>query len=187
MRLSSLGMLSLLLAAGCASQTDHFFTLSAIPAGMRDAQVVPRGNVLLSVTLPYDVDRSEMVVDTGGNSVSILDHERWAAPLGDQFTQVLARDIERRRADLLVADQRFVQDATAPLYLKVDVVEMTVPRSGHVALRAHWRIVSGNAGVDLLGSGSFEAPIAGRDYAAIAQALSECVGLLAERLGAQLP
>ncbi len=187
MRLSSLAFLSLVLAAGCATQADHFYTLTAGPGGGHDAQAAPRGNVLLSVTVPYDVDRSEMVIDAGTNSVKVLDHERWAAPLGDLFTQTLARDIERRRGDLLVADQRFVQDATTPLFLKVDVVEMTVPRAGRVGLRAHWRIVSSSAGVDRLGSGFFEAPIVGQDYAAIVGALSECVGLLAQQLGAQLP
>ncbi len=177
-----------LLLAGCAAAPDHFYTLNPLPdAGGRMAPESTTVHARLNVTIPSIVDRSEMVLTTSRSGISIPDHERWAAPLSDQVSNTLARDIERRRADLLVGDGRFDQGSSPPTSIKVDIVRMTVERGGEARIDAHWRIVDAGAGVDRLGGDSFVSRVNGQGYAAIAQAYSEVLRDLAEALATNVP
>lgn len=184
-----------LLTAGCAlsllcacatSRPEHFYILSALPQGMSDARMTPATQVRLRVTLPSLVDRSEMVLNTSTNGVMVLEHERWAAPLADLVTQTLARDLERRRSDLLVGGQSGSRSGEAAVKVTVDLVQVTVRRGEQASIEAHWRILDPRTGVDVVGSEMFKAPLGQDGYAAVPQALSECLGLLADRLVGQL-
>jgi uncharacterized lipoprotein YmbA len=179
------GLLCSFAVCGCVSQADHFYTLNTVPDAARVAGA-PTIHVRLQVTIPSMVDRNEMVLNTGRNGIVILDHERWAAPLADQVSQTLARDIEGKRSDIFVGDRGFDRSAAPPVALKVDIVRMSVQRSGRASIEAHWRIIDSSAGVDELGSGAFEAAITRDDYAAIAQAYSQTLSDLAERLSEEV-
>jgi hypothetical protein len=179
---------AVVLLAGCAAAPDHFYTLNTLPDAAGGAAAAPQArHAHLSVTIPSIVDRSEMVLTTSRNGISIPDHERWGAPLSDQVANTLARDIERRRTDLLIGDRRFDQSSTAPVSIKVDIVQMTAARGGDARIEAHWRIVDANAGVDLLGGDSFASRVDGQGYAAVAQAYSEVLRALAAALAADVP
>jgi uncharacterized lipoprotein YmbA len=187
-RLLAAGCAAAPLLAGCATAPDHFYTLNTLPeAGDRMAPAPTTLHARLNVTIPSIVDRSEMVLTTSRSGISIPDHERWAAPLSDQVSNTLARDIERRRADLLIGDGRFDQASSPPATIKVDIVRMTAERGGEARIDAHWRIVYASAGVDSLGGGSFASPVNGQGYAAVAQAYSEVLRELAEALAIDVP
>ena len=174
-----------LAVSGCVGQADHFYALNTVPEAARVAGA-PTIHVRLQVTIPSLMDRNEMVLQTSRNGIVILDHERWAAPLADQVSQTLARDIEGRRSDVFVGDRGFDRAAAPPVTLKVDIVRMSAQRGGRASIEAHWRIVDSSAGVDQLGSGSFEAAMIGDGYAAVAQAYSQALSDLAERLAAEV-
>jgi len=178
----------ILLDACAMSHPDHFYILSTQPAGAGQARTSPAAPAALKVTLPSVVDRPEMVLNTSADDVIVQEHERWAAPLADLVTQTLARDLERRRSDLMVADSS-VNRAGGGVIIKinVDVVQWTVHRGREASLEAHWRILDPRTGKDLTGGDVFSSPLGQDDYAAVAQALSQCLGLLADRLVGQLP
>jgi uncharacterized lipoprotein YmbA len=176
-----------MLLASCASHPDRFYGLSAVPETARPPAAGYTTRVLLSVSIPSLVDRREMIVDAPGDRILVLEHERWAAPLSDLVTQTLARDIEQRRADVLVADRAFDQAGVKPVRIMVDIVSMSARRGGRATLDSHWRIEDPAARIDLLGGGSFSSPIEGDDYDAIARAFSLCLASLADRLVEKLP
>jgi len=179
-------MCFLVLFCACASRRpDHFYILSAQPQGASEARTTPATQVSLRVTLPSLVDRSELVLNTSMNGVIVLEHERWAAPLADLVTQTLARDLERRRSDMMVAAQSG-SHAGAAVKVTVDLVQVTVRKGERASIEAHWRILDPRTGGDAVGSEVFSAPLAQDDYSAVPQALSECLGLLADRLMGQL-
>jgi uncharacterized protein len=181
--LAAVGILSLLCAC-VTSRPDHFYILSTQPQSVPEARTAPAKQVSLRVTLPSLVDRSEMILNTSANGIIVLEHERWAAPLGDLATQTLARDLELRRSDILVAGAGRSGDAAVKV--TVDLVQMTVRRGERASIEAHWRITDPHAVADVVGSEIFSAAVARDDYAAVPQALSECVGLLADRLAGQM-
>ncbi len=175
-----------LLLAACAATPDRFYTLATLPESGPAPQPRPAVHVRLNLTIPSVIDRPEMVLDGPGNGVEILEHERWAAPLGDQVAQTLARDIEQRRSDVLVGDGRFDRAASPPVSLKVDIVRFTARRHGHAALEAHWHALDASGGVDQLGSESFSVTVAGEGYGAVAEAYSELIAQLAETLSGEI-
>ena len=178
---------SCLLCACVTVRPDHYYILSSQPPG----DVAPRSasakQVLLRMSLPSLVDRPEMVLNTAGDAVTVLEHERWAASLTDLAAQTLAQDLERRRADLLVTGPELSHPGGAALKVTVEVVQVTARRGKQVSIDAHWRIVDLPAGKETAGGDVFNASVAEEDYAAVARALSDCLGLLADRLIAQLP
>ena len=172
----------LILLSACATHPDHFYILSTQPAGAGAARTSPPLLAALKVTLPSVVDRPEMVLNTSADDVIVQEHERWAAPLADLVTQTLARDLERRRSDLLVADSSVNRSSGSVIKINIDVVQMTVHRGEQASIEAHWRIVDPNTGKETVGGDVFTAPLRQNDYPAVAQALSQCLALLADRL-----
>jgi uncharacterized protein len=177
----------LLLIGACASTPDHFYVLSPLPQDTRDARPPPAVQATLKVTLPASADRSEIVLNAGGGRVFILEHERWAAPLAELTTQTLARDIERRRTDTLIFSHDMGASKSADVRIAVDVVQMTLRQGGEARIEVQWRISDLRSSKVVVGGGNFSAPLADGDYAAIARSLSECLGLLADRLAEQMP
>jgi uncharacterized lipoprotein YmbA len=143
--------------------------------------------VSLTVALPSLVDRPEMVLNTSADGVIVLEHQRWAAPLADLVTQTLAENLERRRPDLLVAGPGGGHSNAASFKVMVDIMQMTARKGGRVSISAHWRILDPRAGDEKAGGEEFSAPLAQDAYIGVAQALSECLALLADRLAAQMP
>jgi uncharacterized protein len=187
-RLAGASFGALLLVAACAGRpADHFYTLSPLPETPRPPARELTRHIILDVTLPAALDRRAMVINTGADRVVILEHERWAESLADLVSGTLARDIEKRRNDVLVGDRGFDQANTTPVKIKVDVVEMSARRQGRAILEAHWRIVDAAAKTDEIGGDVFSAPLAGEEYAAVARAFSLCLSSLADRLVEKLP
>jgi uncharacterized lipoprotein YmbA len=171
--------------ASCAGQPDHFYALNAMPEATRPPAAEFGTHVVLNVSIPSLVDRRQMTVDASGDKILILEHERWAAPLSDLVSQTLARDIERRRADVLVADRSFDQADVKPVQVNVDIVRMSARQGGQATLEARWKIA--DPASQMIGGETFTAPIEGDGYAAIARAFSTCLASLADRLVEKLP
>ena len=180
-------MLVCALPAACASQRDNFYTLSILPNDATTVTAPPVVHVLLNVAIPSLVDRAEMVVSTSDSNVMVLDHERWVSSLSDQVFQTLARDVEKRRADVLVADRGFGQKTMASVVIRVDIVRMLARTGGVARLEAHWRIQDESAATDAVGGGVFDAPLDGTAYASIAKAYSHALSALADKLAAGIP
>jgi uncharacterized lipoprotein YmbA len=173
--------------AGCAGQQDHFYALTTLPENAPAATAAFTTHVMLTISLPPVVDRRQMVIATSADQLLVLEHERWAAPLSDLVMQTLGRDLEQRRADVLVADRGFDQPSLIPVKLRVDIVHMSVRAGGQATLEAHWRVVDARRNTDEVGGETFTSPVAGGDYAAVARAFSNDLSSLADRLAAKIP
>jgi uncharacterized lipoprotein YmbA len=173
---------------GCATHRDHFYVLDAQPPGGRESTENFRLQVTLAVTVPSMVDRGEMVLTTA-DGVTVLEHERWAAPLADLITGVLGKDIERRRADAVVLTRRAGGADLRPIKMAVDVDQVTLRLNEPVGIEVHWRITDASSGHVSVGRGSFTSPVKNQsnDYTAVAAGFSACIGLLADRLSQELP
>jgi uncharacterized protein len=175
------------LMASCAIRADRFYALKPLPDAARTPAGTLSTHVILNVSIPPVVDRRELVLDDSNGRVSILEHERWAAPFAEQVSDALARDLEQRRSDIVVADRSFDRAGTPQVKIRVDIVRMSAQRNGRATLEAHWRIIDPAAKTDEIGGDAFSAPLEGSEYSAVAQAFSACLASLADRLVAKLP
>jgi len=172
---------------GCAfNRPDHFYVLDSASARTLEPRTTFATQVALRVALPSLVDRNEMVlVDADG--VEILEHERWAAPLVDQVAGVLGRDIESRRENVIVGSRHIAQPDARNASIAVDVVQLKLQKGAGVLLEARWRLQVGGDGKFYQGRETFTAPVADANYGSFVRAIDVCLGLLADRLAADLP
>ena len=80
---------ALVFASGCASTPpSRFYTLSAVavPAAAPSNVSVAVG----PVSVPADVDRPQFVVSAGPNQVRLDEFNRWASPLQNGISHVVA-------------------------------------------------------------------------------------------------
>jgi len=175
------------LLAGCVSrQRDHFYVLDPLPAAIPASRSQFHRQVTLRVTIPSLVDRGEMVLETS-SGVSVMDHERWAAPLPDMISQALGQDIERRRNDVVVLP-RSADKAGIPLVrISVEIDQVNARLGEHLSIETHWRFTDARTGKETLGRDTFVSPQQPQSSAEVAAALSACIALLADRLAAEIP
>nr|WP_155438469.1 PqiC family protein [Pseudoduganella ginsengisoli] len=90
-------LLSAAALAGCAHSTppERFYSLSA---GMSAAVApvaakAPLYFELAAVSVPQQVNRSQLVVTVGEGRVELLEQQRWAAPLSSEIGQALSLGI----------------------------------------------------------------------------------------------
>jgi uncharacterized protein len=179
--------LSVLLLAGCVTrQQDHFYVLDPQPAAIGTSRSQFDRQVTLRITVPSLVDRSEMVVATTGG-VSVLDHERWAAPLADMISGALSQDIERRRSDVLVLPKSADKAGIPLVKITVEIDQVTARLADHLSIETHWRVTDARTGKEILGRDTFVSPQQPQSYAEVAAALSACIALLADRLAGEIP
>lgn len=177
----------LALISGCAlNRPDHFYVLDSGNPRTLDPRSTFAAQVTLRVALPILVDRSEMVLLSPGG-VQILEHERWAAPLGEQITSVLGQDIEARREDVILESRRIAESGLPNATITVDVVQLTLRKGSGVRLEARWRLQDGRDGKVAQGRQSFTAPAADASFLSLTRSIDVCIGLLADRLIADLP
>ena len=90
-----LGMTAFLLAACSGTVDSRYYLLSTVPPS---ASAAPGAKAVAvsAVHLPGVLDRPELVVRTGAETVDILEFDRWAEPLDQMVPRVLAQDLSSR-------------------------------------------------------------------------------------------
>lgn len=186
--MKSLGLaLLVLLFAGCVTRhPDRFYVLNPLPAAVAAPRSQFDRQVTLRVTLPSLVDRGEMVLGTAGG-VSVLDHERWAAPLADMISGALSQDIERRRTDVVVLPKSADHAGIPLVRIAVEIDQVNARLADNLSIETHWRITDAHTGKETLGRDTFVSPQQAQSYAEIAAAFSACIALLADRLAREIP
>jgi uncharacterized lipoprotein YmbA len=122
----------LVLLAGCASSPPNgYHTLSVeSPCPSISPFVHIEGLEPTTIHLPGVLDRPQLVVRTGPQTVDIREFERWAEPLDQMATRVLAEDI---------APCQSASDSEKPKYLlSVSVDEFMADTSGRARLSGRW-------------------------------------------------
>jgi len=173
-----------MLAGGCAiGRPDHFHALDAGNLASVGAKSHFVMQVKLRVSLPTMVDRDEMVLSNPGG-VTILEHERWASPLSEQFTSVLGQDLEERRPNVLVTSRNLAQNGPTTS-IAVEVVQLSMVKGVETRMEARWRIESGTNVAQ--GREMFVAPVRSVGLNDLVGSLNDAIAALADRLVAGLP
>lgn len=105
----------ILLLAGCASDPVNFHTLVPPHAGQTAATPADMAIRVDMVTVPPQVDRTQIVIRQGRSGLQVLETEWWGASLADEIHNALTnllnaptgRAAPGRTASLMVDVQRF--------------------------------------------------------------------------------
>ncbi|MDR3518089.1 MAG: PqiC family protein [Azospirillaceae bacterium] len=181
--LIGLSAFALGLAACTSSAPVHYFTLLAPAAASATAgPPAPFLIDVLPVGIPAQLDQPQLVVRQGDSGVTVLDGERWAGPLDDEFRSALSTALTGRLRTQDIAD--LAAPAGKPvLRIKLEVRRFDAWPGQRVQLDADWSLGfaddAGNA--RLACHGQFDEPASG-GYPELVEAEQRAVAKMAARI-----
>jgi uncharacterized lipoprotein YmbA len=129
------------LGVGCSSAPVRYYTLTPPPAETLPAAATNLAIDVRVVHAPPQLNRSELMIRTGPAAVTLLENERWAAPLNDEIKDALRLELRRRLSRVSGSLGVFTK-------LTVDIdVQHFEAQFGHDALfEASWNAALSSAG-----------------------------------------
>jgi uncharacterized lipoprotein YmbA len=170
------GVLAIWLA-GCTSTPAHLYTLNptAMAPASDDLRLPNIAVVLGPISIPGIVDLQQIVVSNSANQVSVDEFNRWASPLRNNISLVVADNISVllgtpnvSSALTLTADYRVA--------IEVQSFESTPGDSAH--LSALWTVRRVKDGATATGRTTTRETSSDQGYGALAAAHSRCLGRL---------
>jgi uncharacterized lipoprotein YmbA len=175
------------LAAGCASSPPlHYYTLTEVPATARLPAAADAVPVRLDrVTIPTEIDRSQLVRRIDATRLQIIDGDRWAAPLDDTIRRVLSGDLAARLPPNMVANPNEPSVGEKRQLLSVDIVELYADATCAVTLRAAWVLKQPDS-QSSRGTEETQVPASGNcsGTASLPTAMSQALAQLSDRIAA---
>lgn len=183
--LATAGLAALL--AACASLPARFHTLEPVaPAGARGPRALAVPVQLDSVTVPPELDRPQIVRRAGPGRLDLADDDRWAGALDELARAALGADLVLRLPPGATVRP---DDPAPPRSLhKIDVVieRFEASLGGPVSLVADWTLLGDGPDRALARHQErIEVP-AGGDIDGTVTAMSAALGVLADRIAAQI-
>jgi uncharacterized protein len=166
--------------AGCASPRSNFYTLNttAKPVTTGADTSVSVG----PVSVPAAVDRPQIVVRLAPNQVAIDEFNRWASPLPDAISRVVAENLSATLGTPRVAVFSQPTAAGARYRVLIDVLRFESAPGEAATLDAAWTVRSTKDGTTRSGRTSVSEPVPDREYATLAAAHSRALGRLSADL-----
>jgi uncharacterized lipoprotein YmbA len=168
-----------MLVGGCASTPpSRFYTLSAatIPVAQASRVSVAVG----PVTVPSQVDRPQFVVSIGPNQVQLDEFNRWAAPLQDNITRVVAENLVAMLGTphVMLSSQTLSADTGYRVAFEVQRFESVPGESA--SLDAVWTVRRMQDGKIETGRSTFREPAKDKGYDALAAAHSQAIARMSQ-------
>jgi uncharacterized lipoprotein YmbA len=117
----------------------RYYTLaSSAEPSVRSASGLTVG--LGPVTLPGYVSRPSLVIRVDDTRVRYDDGDRWAEPLGKQFTRTLSEDLSRALGGARIIDYAWYPGAPVDVAVAVNVLAFEVDATGTATLNAGWAL-----------------------------------------------
>ena len=196
-----LGLAASIGLASCAvSDPTQFYTLA--PAGNRSTapratastqrSTVPgTGTVGIGVgpvILPGYLDRSQIVTRTSADQVELSMFHRWAEPLEEGISRILAEEIGARvpTERIVTFPWRGVVARTIQYQVVVAVLRFDGRPGGDVTLDARWRILGRDGDELALRRSTVIEAAAGRGYESLVAAMTRALVTLGQEIAAEI-
>ncbi|MCA9451089.1 MAG: membrane integrity-associated transporter subunit PqiC [Nitrospiraceae bacterium] len=134
---------------GCGtSQPSHFYVLRALApssvSGLSHTKVSNLSFGLGPVTLPKYLDRPQIVTQSGGHEVQLAEFHKWAEPLSENVSRVLAENLSVILSTDRIEQYPWRRTTPVDYQIVVDVLQFDGTRGGEAVLSARWRLVGGD-------------------------------------------
>jgi uncharacterized lipoprotein YmbA len=169
--------------AGCAGSPHTRFYVLAPVAGAEQPNSAVSAEAGLAVgirrvALPDYLDRPQIVTRAGPNTLDLAEFDRWAAPLGDAFSRILAENLAGMIPTDRVAVFPWPRGVQPDYEVTVEVTQFEGRLGGECALVARWSVFGRESKALLTtGKSSLREP-AGGDYETLVSAESRLIGAL---------
>ena len=170
--------------AACASPPAHFYQLetqaAAVPVVQHASAVCVSG-----VTIPRVLDRTQLVRTTNDEEIEVSSQDRWAAPLDALIQQALTQDLSVRLPDGKVAPANAGAGCSN---VAIDVMRFESDMAGRTNLDVFWSVAGSDPAKPLATHHEqIELTAGNGSFPGVASAMSQAVGMLADRIASELP
>lgn len=191
-RSASLALSILVLTqAGCArSKPARYYMLTARTVSSGSTAQSTGGRQLAvgvgPIEFPDYLKRPQIVTRTGPHGVKLAEFDRWAEPLKQTFSRVLAENLSL----LLVTDNvtLYPHDRTVPTdyQVRVAVLRFDATETGEVSLVARWTVINPKSEAPSPHVSRIKEQASANGYPAMADALSRSLERLSNEIAAQV-
>jgi uncharacterized lipoprotein YmbA len=166
-------------AAACASTPpSRFYTLSPVaPAGTATSKL---SVVVGPVSIPALVDLPQIVVSAGPNQVSIDEFNRWASPLANNISRVVAENLVLLLGTPRVSQFQQSLNADADFRVAIEVQSFESAPGEAATLNAAWLVRRTRDGKTETGRTTVREPASEKGYDALAAAHSRALGRMSQ-------
>ncbi|HEV7920577.1 MAG TPA: PqiC family protein [Thermoanaerobaculia bacterium] len=183
-------LLPILLLAGCSffsRSQSKFYSLDRIPPAtpVAPTRVVGVPIAIDGIELPPGADRREVVVRQADHQLQVRSAEQWTASLQPLVLHTLAFDLAARLPEGMVILPGAVRPAGAARSVDVVLEELGAGPTNVVVLDGRWSVhESGRA--SQTHHERITVDVASLDSVNVATGMSQALGMLADRMAAQL-
>ena len=177
---------SLTIGSCASSPPMRYYTLTEVPATTRLTSADNAMPVRVDrVTIPEELDRSQLVRRIDATRLQIVEAERWAAPLEDTIRRVLSDNLTARLPPNMVANPYEPSIGEKRQSLSVDIAEFYGDTTCAVTLRATWMLKLPEAR-SAHGAEEVRVPASGncKDSTGLPAAMSQALAQLSDRIAA---
>jgi uncharacterized protein len=132
---------------GCTSAPVRYYTLTPPPDKALPASETTFAIDVRVVHTPPQLNRAELMVRTGPTEVTLLENERWASPVNDEFKDALRLELQRRQGRMTG-----LRPALTKLTLDIDVQHLEAELGQYALIEVSWRATLSAAGQRSAGS-----------------------------------
>ena len=186
---SALLCAALLTLAGCPSATESRFylltTLKESAPGKAVVKPLPGPALHVRVKLAKYLHRPEIVTRVGPNQYRLAEYDRWAEPLQENLSDILAENLSGLLPGRHVLLADWPGQSDEGYRLDVEITRLDGPPGGKMTLEARWQLVRGKGRVIASKRRSrFEETAEGAGFDALVAAQSRALGSLSRELAA---
>ena len=167
-----------LVAAGCASPPVKYYTLSA---GSPPASTPSKTSVVVGpVAVPSVIDRPQIVVTSSANQVTVDEFSRWASPVQDNLTRVVADNLAALLGTPRVTLYQSSLGADVEYRVQIEVRNFESAPGKYASLDAVWSVRRLKDGKTETGRTSVHESVEGDGFEALAAAHSRGIARLSQ-------
>jgi uncharacterized lipoprotein YmbA len=170
-------------AAGCSTTpASHFYTLSrsAAPAATPAVGTANLAVVVGPVSIPAIVDLPQIVVSTGPNQVSIDEFNRWASPLQNNISRVVAENLVAMLGTPRVSQFQQSLNADGDYRVAIEVQTFESAPGDAATLNAAWSVRRTRDGKTVTSRTTVREPTQDKSYDALAAAHSRALARMSQ-------
>lgn len=185
-----LSLMCAVMLGGCGSPpVEHYYTLLGQGANGNGEQAGATSRItvnLASVTIPETVDRNELVLRSGANSVTVMDTHRWVESLKSEIPRAIANDMSRYLDGALVSVQADNASRDAKYLVYVDVTRFDSVLNDAASIDAFWSLRLADGEKLRTDRVSLRVPVQGAGFDELVAAHTQALAQLSEKIATQI-
>lgn len=166
------------LMAGCSSPPARFYTLNATAAANTTPTTI--SVAVGPVSVPAAVDRPQIVVRESANELTIDEFNRWASPLQDAITRVVAENLVALLDSPRVTLFGQNLNVNVDYRVQIEIRNFDSAPGKYAGLDATWNVRKMKTGAVETGRTSLREPLSEGGYDALAAAHSRAIARMSD-------